>query len=64
VIERKRAIYSELPGFSKEGYSLRGSAVVTIGDISVLMGDSDRAHELASELVRRWNAAEAIGAAE
>lgn len=49
------AIYSELPGFSGDGYSYGGGAVVTIGNKSLVLGVGDEAYQLAHELVRRWN---------
>lgn len=50
------ATYSELPSLSGDGYGYGGSAVVTIGGVSVLLGENVQAHELAKEMVRRWNA--------
>lgn len=55
-VTEAEATYSELPSLSGDGYGYGGSAVVTIGGVSLLIGENTQAHELAKEIVRRWNA--------
>lgn len=46
---------SRLPFQSGDGYSFGGAAVVTIGPMSILVGEGDGSFELAAEIARRWN---------
>lgn len=55
--KNERAIVSHLLGFSGDGYGYGGSAVVTIGDRSILLGEGSADNELAWEIANRWNAA-------
>ncbi len=53
----ERATVSHLPAYAWNGYGYGGSAVLTIGDISILLGETANANELAWEIANRWNAA-------
>lgn len=58
------ATYSTLPWFTGDGYSYGGAAVVTIGNRSIMVGEGPDSHELATEIVDRWNAGRAALAQE
>lgn len=51
------AVVSHMPGFSGDGYSYGGGAVLTIGGLSIPLGEGSRAIDIARELANRWNAA-------
>lgn len=53
--KKEKAIVSHLPGFSGDGYGYGGGSVLTIGGISLLLGEGSDANELAWELANRWN---------
>ena len=50
---------SKLPEHSGDGYGWGGGAVVTIGQISIMLGEGVYAHQLAEEIARRWNSGRA-----
>lgn len=50
---------SKLPEHSGDGYGWGGGAIVTIGSVSIMLGEGPHAHQLAAEIARRWNAARA-----
>jgi hypothetical protein len=53
----ERAIFSTTPVFSGDGYGYGGAAVLTIGPLSVHLGETPIGMLLARELAARWNAA-------
>lgn len=55
-IKHYEASVSFLPSGSGDGYGYGGGAVVTIGGISLVLGEHGIAAELAEELAARWNA--------
>jgi len=59
TFENEDARVSQLPSHSGDGYSFGGGTVITIGQISIVLGDGEYAHLLAEEIARRWNAGRA-----
>ena len=53
----ERAIAGTLPCFSGDGYGYGGSATLTIGNRTFLIGEGSRSHDLAAEIACRWNKA-------
>lgn len=51
------ATVSFLPSHSGDGYGYGGGAVVTIGGLSIPVGEGDYAAAVAQEIARRWNLA-------
>ena len=46
---------SRLPYQNGDGYSFGGSAIVSIGDRAIMVGEGDGSFEFACEIARRWN---------
>ena len=59
VFDHEDARVSKLPEHSGDGYGWGGGAIVTIGHISIMLGDGPHAHQLAEEIARRWNSGRA-----
>ena len=57
--DHDEARVSKLPEHSGDGYGWGGGAIVTIGSVSIMLGDGPDAHQLAAEISRRWNAGRA-----
>lgn len=55
IFKEEKAIVSHTPCFSGDGYGYGGSVVLTIGGASLLLGEGERANELAWEIANRWN---------
>ena len=55
-----RATVSSLPTHSGDGYGYGGGAILTIGDLSILLGEGSEAHTLANTIAARWNSHEAL----
>lgn len=52
-----RATVSRLPVGSGDGYGYGGGVVLTIGDRSIFIGETNYSVEFANEVAKRWNAA-------
>ena len=52
---RAHAQASHLPHHSGDGYYFGGGSVLTIGSISIDLGEGSETGPLARELARRWN---------
>jgi hypothetical protein len=53
--EGEKAVVSNLPAFSGDGYGWGGGTVLTIGSRSIVFGEGQEANKLAVEIARRWN---------
>ncbi len=54
-IRDKRAFVSRTPILSGDGYGYGGVWMLTIGDVSIVVGEESRDAWLADEIARRWN---------
>jgi len=59
AFDHEYARASKLPERSGDGYGWGGGAVVTIGQISLMLCEGVYAHQRAEEIARRWNAGRA-----
>lgn len=53
--ETAKAVVSYLPVYSGDGYGYGGGAVLTIGTVSVGLGESSQAAKVAKDMAHRWN---------
>ena len=55
-----QATVSRMPVGSGDGYGYGGGIVLTIGDRSLFIGESNFSKEFAQEIAGRWNARNAL----